>query len=94
MLHDHTYYAVYQRCIGYCFTCPPAQVIIIASVFIPLHYFFVIEISQDYPWKPKPVNLLTGLNAGVINENAAVVWFTGKFTMAIKQFQLLPLTIC
>ena len=36
------------------------------------------------------MNMLTGLNAGDINENAAVVWFTGKLLRASNETNTYP----
>lgn len=41
-------------------------------------------LEQEFPWHPKPVNLLTGAVAGDINDFPAIIWFTKDTPAAEK----------
>lgn len=40
-------------------------------------------LPKEFPWFPKPVNELEGLTCSAINDSAALIWFTGNFSLIL-----------
>ena len=40
-------------------------------------------VSQEFPWKAKPLNLLSGNTAGDVNDSPCLIWFIDGTSRAI-----------
>jgi len=43
------------------------------------YQLYFIHCSQDFPWRPKPVDELTEASCIALHEAAALIYFTGTF---------------